>query len=185
MKKALLLAIIITIIFSNCNSHIDDWFNSKPKTIYWYDYLPKGMVKAIIKDSVSLKQAVDEITNVGINKYTLEGFYYTKFFPKDSVQTNLAYYSLLFDSLNFIAGRDIGRYGADSFFQFRLKLINLDSSMNYFWDSIVKREKLIEMPISVVYTKRSVYLKVPEGEENLWADKLKPLTIIDTVYFHR
>jgi hypothetical protein len=57
---------------------------------------------------------------------------------------------------------------------------NLDSTKLANWNSIVQQQQFIEMPDGVDGINRYGYLYVPKGEETLWLNKLKNLSIIST-----
>ncbi|MES2566980.1 MAG: hypothetical protein V4565_08945 [Bacteroidota bacterium] len=167
MKKLICFkASILIILFSACKKDIAIDKNR----------IVEGEIQFTINDNVTLKQSFNDLKSIiGDNEYELRNFYYTKVISPDS----MTYYWHVFKNCSYIKVFNIFKKPNDAFTQFNaFNFKNLDYINYSKWDSIVKTEKLKEMPNGGDNVFRAGFLFVPKGKELIWINKLKELSII-------
>ncbi|MBC7749394.1 MAG: hypothetical protein H7Z76_12605 [Methylotenera sp.] len=162
MKKILFLISILTITFSSCKKDIGINKNK----------ITQGEVQFTFNNGVTLKQCLNAVKGIGAVNYEISNFYYTKTIPNDS----MIYYFNVFKSCSYIKTFDIFKKTGDPFTRFRgFSFPNLDYINYSKWDSLVQKEKLIEMPDGGDGSTRGGILHISIGQEKTWIDRLKAL----------
>ena len=136
----------------------------------------EGKIQFTLNNDVTLKKTFNDLKSIIADKeYVLRNFYYTKVIQPDS----MTYYWHLFKNCSYITVFNVSKRPNDVFTQFNAFNFNNLDYINYSkWDSIVNAEKLIEMPNGGDNVFRAGYLFVPNGQELIWINKLKELSII-------
>lgn len=139
------------------------------------DKIIQGQVQFSINNGVTLEQCFKSFTDLGVSEYDLTNFYYSKIIPNDS----MTYYFNILKSRSYISVFNIQKMTGDIFTRFNaIKFKNLTQNNFKQWDSIVKKEALIEMPDIGNGMRRNGIINIPIGEEKNWIKKLKQLPII-------
>ena len=170
MKKLAVLCVLGFALASSCKK--DPSINQEP--VY---PIQQGLLGFTINNNVTLKQTVNALLALKADSFDVYDFYYTKVFPNDS----MTYYWHIIKSCSYITSFSEMKRPSDLFTMFgAIYFKNLDSTKLANWNSIVQQQQFIEMPDGVDGINRYGYLYVPKGEETLWLNKLKNLSIIST-----
>ncbi len=165
MKKLLIILLPITTLFMSCKKDVG--INSKN--------IVEGKIQFTINNEVSLKECLDAFKNLEVTQYDLRNFYYSKVIPGDSMK----YYWNLLKARSYISVFNVQKMTGDVQTRFNaLTFKNLNDTHFKEWDSIVKKELLIEMPDIGDGNRRSGFMDVAPGQERIWIEKLKKLSII-------
>jgi hypothetical protein len=172
MKKLAVLCVLGLVLVSSCKK--DPPINQYKQPVYPLD---SGVIGFTLNNNVTLKQVVNVLTGLKTDSFELYNFYYTKAFPNDS----MTYYWHIIKSCSYIIDFNISKSLCDSFTMINsVDFKYLDSTKLANWSSIVQQQKFIEMPNSGWSYNRYGFLYVPNGQETLWLNKLKNLSIIST-----
>ncbi|MBL7903083.1 MAG: hypothetical protein JNK73_13890 [Bacteroidia bacterium] len=143
----------------------------------------QGQVQFSINNGVTLKQCLDAFKDFGVTEYDLINFYYSKVIPNDS----MLYYHNLLKARPYITVFNVFKKTGDAHTRFQsITFKNLNNADFHEWDSIVKKEALIEMPDIGDGNRRRGFIYITPGQEKTWIERLKELSIIhsaDYLYF--
>lgn len=172
MKNHFLTLFIVVVFLVSCKKDV----GTDSKNII------QGQVQFTINNGVTLKQCLDTLKDLGVTEYELSNFYYSKTIPNDS----MLYYHYLLKARPYITVFNIFKKTGDLHTRFNaLKFKNLNYTNFYEWDSIVKKEALIEMPDIGDGNRRNGFIYITPGQEKIWIKRLKKLSIINSADYSR
>jgi hypothetical protein len=174
MKNLFRIFLLITAFFVSCKKDVGlDSTN-----------IVQGQVQFTINNGVTLKQCLDTFKELGVTEYDLINFYYSKVIPNDS----MLYYHYLLKARPYITVFNVFKMTGDKQTRFNaLKFKNFNYTNFHEWDSIVKKEMLIEMPDNGVGfgSLRNGIIYITTGQERIWIERLKKLSIINSADYSR
>ncbi len=172
MKTLFQILFPITILLVSCKKDVG--YDSKN--------IVQGQVQFTINNGATLKQCLDAFKDLGATEYDLSNFYYSKTISNDSMK----YYWNLLKTRPYITVFNVQKNTGDIQTRFNaLKFKNLTYANFHEWDSIVKKELLIEMPDIGDGNRRNGLLYVLPGQEKNWIERLKKLSIIHSADYMR
>jgi hypothetical protein len=172
MKILFQILLTITVLFVSCKKDVG--IDSKN--------IVQGQVQFTINNGVTLKQCLDAFKDLGVTEYDLTNFYYSKVIPNDSMK----YYWSLLKARPYITVFNVFKKTGDTQTRFNaLKFKNLTDANFHEWDSIVKKESLIEMPDIGDGNRRNGLIYIAPGQEKIWIERLKKLSIIYSADYMR
>ncbi len=172
MKIIFRIILPITLFFFGCKKNVG--VDSKN--------IVQGQVQFTINNGVTLKQCLYAFKDLGVTEYDLTNFYYSKIIPNDSMK----YYWNLLKARPYITVFNVFKKTVDTQTGFNdLKFKNLTDANFHEWDSIVKKESLIEMPDVGDGNRRNGLIYIAPGQEKIWIERLKNLSIIYSAGYMR